>query len=300
VSDSFETYAQYFNQAGGDNQHDHPWYYYLHILLYFKYGQGPIWTEALIVVLAVIGFIAALVKKELSFADIRLVRFIAFYTLILTVIYSAIPYKTPWCLLGFLHGMILLAGVGAVVLVKSAPNVLPRLIVICLLFEASVHLTWQAYECNYRYYADSCNPYVYAHPTTEIFTVIDKIEEYARVHEKGRDMPIDVICPGDDYWPLPWYLRSFTAVRWRNRVVNDAPAAPLIIASPEVEAALTDKLYVQTPQQQRQMYMFLFDKPYYVWLRPAVKLVGFVRKDLWTAYNEKPATITQAEPKAQK
>jgi len=300
VLDSFQTYAQYFKQAGGDNRHDHPWYYYLNILLYFKFGEGPIWTEAVIVLLAVVGFIAAMVKKELSFADIRFVRFIAFYTLVMTVIYSAIPYKTPWCLLGFLHGMILLAGVGAVVLVKSAPNVLPRLIVLCLLFEASVHLTWQAYQCNYSYYADSCNPYVYAHPTNEIFTVVDKIEEYAKVHEKGRDMPIDVICPGDDYWPLPWYLRSFTEVHWWNRVMDDTPAAPLIIASPDVEAVLTNKLYVQTPQEQRQMYLFLFDKPYYVWLRPAVKLVGFVRKDLWTAYNDVPAVLPQTQAEVRK
>jgi len=300
VLDSFRTYAAYFKQAGGDNLHDRPWYYYLNILLYFKYGQGPIWTEAVIVLLAVVGFIAAMVKKELSFADIRFVRFIAFYTLVMMAIYSAIPYKTPWCLLGFLHGMILLAGVGAVVLVKSVPNVLPRLIVLCLLFEATAYLTWQAYQCNYEYYADSCNPYVYAHPTNEIFTVVEKIEEYASVHDRGHDMPIDVICPGDDYWPLPWYLRSFTAVHWWNHVVEDAPSAPLIIASPDVEAALTNKLYVETPQEQRHMYMFLFDKPYYVWLRPAVKLVGFVRKDLWTAYNEKPAVLPQEQAEEQK
>ncbi|MFH1718158.1 MAG: flippase activity-associated protein Agl23 [Planctomycetota bacterium] len=300
VLDSIRTYATYLNRAGGSALHVHPWYYYLRILLYFKYGDGPIWTEALIVLLAVVGFIAAMVKKELSFADIRLVRFIAFYTLILTVVYSAIPYKTPWCMLGFLHGMILLAGIGAVVVVKSAPNVLPRLILLCLFFEASVHLTWQAYQCNYRYYADSCNPHVYAHPTTEIFTVVEKIEEYARAHEKGRDMPIDVICSGDDYWPLPWYLRSFTAVRWSNHVVNDVPSAPLIIASPDVEAALTNKLYVLTPQEQRQMYLFLFDKPYYVWLRPAVKLLGFVRKDLWTAYSDEPAKAAQVQAEERK
>ena len=44
----------------------------------------------------------------------RALRFLGFYTLLMLVAYSAIPYKTPWCLLGFLHGMILLAGAGAV------------------------------------------------------------------------------------------------------------------------------------------------------------------------------------------
>jgi hypothetical protein len=38
-----------------------------------------------------------------------------------------------------------------------------------------------------------------------------------------------------------------------------------------------------TPFEERQMYMFLFDEPYYMWLRPKVKLLGFVRKDLYDA-----------------
>ncbi|GAH34272.1 unnamed protein product, partial [marine sediment metagenome] len=185
------------------------------------------------------------------------------------------------CMLGFLHGMILLAGVGAVVLVKLMPNVLPRLIILLLLFEGSAHLAGQSYLSNYKFYADSRNPYVYAHPTTEVFTVVEKIEEYANVHEDGYDIPIDVICTGDDFWPLPWYLRSYKKIRWLNEVDNDAASAPLIIISPDVEAALTNKLYALTPLQERQLYVCLFDKPYYVWLRPAIKLKGFVRKDLW-------------------
>jgi len=168
------------------------------------------------------------------------------------------------------------------------PNVLPRLIILLFLFEGSVLLTWQSYLSNYEFYADSRNPYVYAHPTNEVFTITEKIKEYASVHEDGYDIPIDVICREDDYWPLPWYLRSFKGARWLNEVDNDTASAPLIIASPDVEAALTNKLYSLTPLEERQMYLYLFDKPYYVWLRPQVKLLGFVRKDLWDIYNKGP------------
>jgi len=308
IVDSVRSYTTYFDRAGGNSLHIHPWYYYLKMLIYSRYGDGPIWTEALIVLLAVVGFIAAMTRKGLqdirdktqdirhktqdtglesgvwsleSGVNVHLLRFIGFYTLILTAAYSVIPYKTPWCMLGFLHGMILLAGVGAVVLVKLMPNVLPRLIILMLLFEGSVHLTWQSYLSNYEFYADSLNPYVYAHPTIEVFTITEKIEEYASVHEDGYDIPVDVICGEDDYWPLPWYLRSFKGARWFNEVDNDTASAPLIIASPDFESALTNKLYVQSPEQERQIYMYLFDRPYYVWLRPQVKLLGFVRKDLW-------------------
>jgi uncharacterized protein (TIGR03663 family) len=290
ILDSIRTYTTYFDRAGNNTVHLHPWYYYIKMLFYSRFFDGPIWTEAPIVLLAVVGFIAALTKKGLSSANVHLVRFIGFYTLVMTVLYSVIPYKTPWCMLGFLHGMILLAGVGAVVLVKLLPNVVPRLIILLLIFVSSVFLTWQAYQSNYKYYSDSRNPYVYAHPTDEVFTVVKRIEEMARVHPDGYKMHIQVICPGKDYWPLPWYLRRFEydTIDWWESVDNSGASAPLIICSPEVEAALTNKLYALTPLEQRQMYMFLFDEPYYMWLRPKVKLQGFVRKDLWDAYYISP------------
>jgi len=288
ILDSVRTYTTYFDRAGGNSLHIHPWYYYLKMLIYSRYSNGPIWTEALIVLLAAVGFIAVMTKKGLSCANVHLLRFIGFYTLVLTVVYSVIPYKTPWCMLGFLHGMILLAGVGAVAVVRLLPNVLPRLIILLLLFEGSIHLTWQSCLSNYKYYSDSLNPYVYAHPTTEVFTIAEKIEEYANVHEDGYDIPVDVICREDDYWPLPWYLRSFKKIRWSNEVDNDTVSAPLIIISPEVESALTNKLYALTPLEERQMYLYLFEKPYYMWLRPTIKLKGFVRKDLWDCRHKGP------------
>ena len=107
-------------------------------------------------------------------------------------------------------------------------------------------------------------------------------------------MRIQIICPDGDYWPLPWYLRSFSKVEWQDKVAIDAPSAPLIIASDKMEKTLTDKLYSQTPLKERQMYMFLFDEPYYVWLRPQVKLLGFVRKDLWENLRQNQANTNPA------
>jgi len=327
ILDSFRAYGAYFDRAGSNTLHIHPWYYYLKILLYSRYSDGPIWTEALIMLLAAVGFVAAMTRKGLqdirhktqdtrnktqdtglesgvwslvSGVNVHLLRFIAFYTLVLTVVYSAIPYKTPWCMLGFLHGMILLAGVGAVVLVRSAPNVLPRLIVIFLLFGASVHLAWQGYLSSYKFCADSRNPYVYAHPTTEVFTIAQRVEDIARVHEDGKQMQIQVICPEGDYWPLPWYLRSFSKVQWQNKVADDAPSAPLIIASDKIQEALTNKLYALTPLEERQMYLFLFDEPYYVWLRPKVKLLGLVRKDLWDLYQQQQTQSVESQTAGEK
>ena len=95
-----------------------PWYFYLERLAFFHSGRGPIWSEGLILGLAVAGGIAAFTRKELAEANAGFMRFIVFYTLLLTLIYSGIAYKTPWCLTSFWDGMILLAGVGAVAVVN--------------------------------------------------------------------------------------------------------------------------------------------------------------------------------------
>jgi len=284
VLDSYATYATYFGRAGGggeDTTHVHAWHYYLQMLLYARYGSGPIWTEGWIVLLAVVGLVVAITGKGAGAMDVRLLRFLALYTVSMTVVYSAIPYKTPWCLLGFLHGMILLAGVGATALLRWARRPVARVPLALLLVAAVAHLAFQAYRGSYVYGSDSRNPYVYAHPTPEVFTVAEIVKEYAGVYDDPCDLTVQVACAGHDYWPLPWYLRPYNG-GYSNALPDQV--GPLIFVSEEMEGALGRRLYTETPPERRQMYLYVFDEPYYVWFRPQVKLVGFVRKDLWEAY----------------
>ncbi len=288
ILNSYLAYATYFSRAGGESTaHVHPWHYYLQTLLFSRYGGGPVWTEGWIVLLAVVGVVAAVRGTRIGAMDPKLVRFLAFYTVAMTLIYSAIPYKTPWCLLSFLHGMILLAGVGAVMLLTWVRRPAGRAVVTVLLAVAAGHLAFQAYRANFVYYADSRNPYVYAHPTEEVFTIVEKVKEFAGLSGLGYSEPIQVAVPGYDYWPLPWYLRSLK-VAWYSDIPKAEPVGPLILVSDKLEEALTRRLYVETPRDKWQMYMFLFDEPYYVWFRPGVKLLGFVRRSLWDERARQP------------
>ncbi|OHB55597.1 MAG: hypothetical protein A2173_01415 [Planctomycetes bacterium RBG_13_44_8b] len=280
ILDSVRTYAAYFDRASVNSLHFHPWYYYLKMLLYFRLGSGPVWSEAFIVILAVIGFIVVVRGKSSNKVDFNLLRFIAFYTLIMTIIYSAIRHKTPWCMLSFLHGMILLAGVGAATLMKLFPRVFARTVISLLLLAGGAQLAWQSYLANYRYYADPCNPYAYAHTTTDIFTMVNRIEEVAAVDPKGRNMEIHFICPdGHDFWPFPWYLRSFPNVGYWTTVTDRVVFASVIIAQPSVEKELLTKLYELPPPGKKQLYISLFDT--YSEIRPAVELRGYVPKELF-------------------
>ena len=287
IPDSLRAYSLYFSRASENQLHIHPWYYYLKTLIYFRVAAGPAWSEALIVLMAGVGFIVAMLKKPLISIDFHLLRFIAFYTTIMTVLYSVIPYKTPWCMLGFLHGMILLAAVGVVAIVKLVPNFVVRSLIVLALLVCSGHLVWQGYLSNYKFYADTCNPYVYGHTGSDVFNITRRVEEVAQVHPDGHNMHIQVICPEGDYWPLPWYLRLFRNVGWRSEVDESRPTAPVIIASPSVESALMRKLYELPPPGKKNLYVPLFDS--YTELRPQVELRGYITKDLWDHFQKHQA-----------
>ena len=52
------------------------------------------------------------------------------------------------------------------------------------------------------------NPYVYAHTSSDVLNLAAKMEQLARLSPEGHAMVIHVVTP-ENYWPLPWYLRSF-------------------------------------------------------------------------------------------
>ena len=184
--DSVRTYLPWLHRAGGASPHIHPWSFYLHRLLFFHVAKGPVWSEALILVLAVVGAWAAFARKGLADASASFVRFLALYTFALTAAYSLISYKTPWCLLSFWHGMILLAGVGAAALLRSVKQRFLRLALGLLLLAGAGHLAWQARLASMTYAADPRNPYVYAQTSPDLLNLVRQVEALAQVHPQGR------------------------------------------------------------------------------------------------------------------
>jgi hypothetical protein len=101
VLDSLRFWSTYLDRAGQNDFHIHPWYYYFQLLLYNHEPGRPLWTEGLIVILALVGLLAIFTPRGKAILtaqtniSIHLLRFLAFYTLIMAILYSAIPYKTP-------------------------------------------------------------------------------------------------------------------------------------------------------------------------------------------------------------
>ena len=275
IAESYKALVPYFTKASENKLHIHPWYYYLQLLTYFKFGTGPVFSEALILLLAVIGFDAAFSRKFITGIDVTLARFVALYTLIMIIIYSAIPYKTPWCLLGFLHGLILLAGIGAAAIFKAMNSTFGKAAVVIVLIAGGLILSWECFLVNFRFFAEPVNPYVYAHPTRDVIAIAKSVEQIAKQTGQGDNLYIQVICTDNDYWPLPWYLRNFNHVGWWSKVDLETPAAPVIIATADLEQEVLKLIYEVPPPGKRDLYVPLFENR--MFLRPNLELLGFVK-----------------------
>jgi uncharacterized protein (TIGR03663 family) len=267
--DSIRTYMHWISRAGGASEHMQPWYFYLQRLLFFHVAKGPVWTEALIFVLAVLGAATGFVRKNLGRSNASFARFISLYTLFLMGAYTIIGYKTPWCLLNFWHGMILLAGMGAAVLLRKARHVQTRVVVVVLLGAGVAHLIWQAVQSSFTYAADQRNPYTYAQTSPNIMKLAARVKTLVSVSPEGPGTLIKVFGERGAYWPLPWYFRQFRNVGWWNEIPSD-PFAPVMVISTTFNAALDEK--------KTHLMTGIFQ------LRPQEFFELYVRLDVWQAF----------------
>ncbi len=194
--------------------HAQPFWYYAFLLAGARSG-------ALICAVACIGLLLAVRKREASpFA------WLAYYTVFIFILYSAIPYKTPWLALNFWLPIALLVGMAAASLWRMPakhPAVRVTLRAACLV-AALLAAVLIANDTRQRVFLDPAgedNPYAYAHTSEDLLGLPKELAEM--VHQEGLASPrIDVIAA--DPWPLPWYLRQYAQVGyWQpGQTVGDA------------------------------------------------------------------------------
>ncbi|HWD20847.1 MAG TPA: flippase activity-associated protein Agl23 [Verrucomicrobiae bacterium] len=254
LADAARAYLPWLHRAGGATPHTHPWYFYLARLKF----------EALLGLLAIVGLAAARSPLE---------KIIGYYTLFLTAIYAVLPYKTPWCLLGFWHGAILLAGIGAGAIWERKSW---RWLAAPVLGAISLQLAGSAWWVNFGQAHGApessapSNPYVYAQTSPDIIRLVDTINGIAQASPEKFGAVLEVVSP-ESYWPLPWYLRRFERVGFWEQM-PDQPLAPIMVVAANLGAALDER-----PGRTHLMAG-------YFKLRPDVFMELYVRIDLWTRY----------------
>ena len=268
VSQAIQAVAVYSQRGLEPGTHGEPWNYYIRLLTYSASG-GLVWTEALVLGLALIGAAFAWKKRTGGFWP----RYICLYSALTLAAFSAVPYKTPWNLLPFYGGCVVLAGFGAAQLVGLMRSRAARALLALALLAASAHLGVQNWRANFRYPADPRNPYVYAQTSADFLRLVTRVAGVSRVHPDRDRMLIAVVAGPYEQWPLPWYLRRmervgyWTSANW----VGALDPVPFIIASSDfadaVAATLGDRYVAE-----------------HYGLRPGVLLTVFIERGLWDRF----------------
>ncbi|MBU4253987.1 MAG: TIGR03663 family protein [Acidobacteria bacterium] len=272
--DSILSFPSYLSRAEGAGMHVHPWYYYIGMLTRSRFEGGPVWSEGLILGLALIGAVSLFAKKRsASPARLGFFRFVLVYTLFSTAIFSLIPYKTPWNCLPFFFGFILLAGQGSAFLIERPQKWWLKGIPLILILVLGYNLGRQSYLANFIYQADTRNPYVYAQTSTDFLNLVQRIRDLASLHAQKKQMLIKVVAGPYETWPLPWYLRDFEQIGYWGGL--------------EEAGSLADAAVVITDKKNTEMLPASFldsVQSEYYGLRPEVLLAVHIRKDLWDAF----------------
>jgi uncharacterized protein (TIGR03663 family) len=272
VLDLFRAAGTYLDRGIDPVSHVHPWHYYLGLLTYSSSG-GLTWSEGLILVLAMVGTVTSWGLPDRSRPErVFWARYFTCFVAATTAIFSAIPYKTPWNLLPFYVGAIVLAGIGFSTVLHTTASRVVRGGVVAAFVLASGHLAWQAWRASVTYASDPRNPYVYAQTVPDAVRMATRIRELATLHPAGVRMLVSVLAPPHEQWPLPWYLRAMPHVGYWT-ALDDALAlnAPVIVASMDQTAALDGTL--------GDRYVSEF-----YGLRPEVLLTLYVERELWERF----------------
>jgi uncharacterized protein (TIGR03663 family) len=275
IIDAFSGWPVYLNRAGDHGPHIHPWYYYVSIL-FWSHDEGfPVWTEATILVLGVLGLVIAWKERnETQHGLERLNFFFAVFTVLLFAVLSVIPYKTPWVILTPFAGLIVMAGIGGSWLLERGTRI--RLTAGILMILLGAHLAFQAYAASFVYAESPANPYVYAQAVSDVRMLGEKIHALSPGIPGGPT--VQVIVPEHDYWPLPWYFRDLSSVGWWDSLPESLPRADVYVTTAEQEAALAGALYRSGTPGSQPLFVPLVDRP--IFLRPGKEIRIFARLDL--------------------
>ena len=252
--DAFRTYFVYETVEG----HDKPFFYYLTPLILPKNSGGLWWFETPIILAALAALIASFTSKSITRESQIAIRFLAIAAAAHFLIYSLIAYKTPWLVLLPWAHLCLLAGF-AIYLIPKKSALLTALVALSF-----IPLFFQSKNATGRYASDDRNPYAYVPTAGDIETLEPWLDTIAAASPDTPMEPIGII--GNEYWPLPWYLRKQSKIGAWPEAPPSIERLPVIFATVDLTELLT-ATHIPIPRGLRT------DTPMIVW----------VRNDFWDA-----------------
>ena len=198
------------SRASGEGHQKPAWYYV--VLL------GGNWPGGVVLLFAALGAWGVRWKK---FEDKTFPALVT-YTVVVSLLYSVIPYKTPWLALNMWLPLALLAGKGFGRFWQSVRNKLGQGCAVAIAVACVVGFGCQTWKRVFLAPADERNPYAYSQTSDNFLDLPKRIRQLAAKSPAGNNIPIAVVAT--DPWPTPWYLRKFPNVGFWQPDQKIAPA----------------------------------------------------------------------------
>jgi uncharacterized protein (TIGR03663 family) len=225
LADLFRAIPHFAARAGGEG-HEKPFDYYFHLL-------DPM---LVLFIIATAGVYAAICDAVGGVRKPGL--WLVIYGLVVFLIYSAIPYKTPWLALNLWLPFALICGSGVAAFWEQVKNPAGRWGVGIAGAFLLAALATQTRTFVFDKPADEKNPYAYAHTGEDLLRLPARLDELARKN-KISNPRIAVVAA--DPWPLPWYLRKFSQAGFWQPGQETGPA-DFFITTTDVSGGLADRL----------------------------------------------------------
>lgn len=167
------------------------------------------------------------------------IRFYLVSTFFLWLIYSLIPYKTPWCIISILWPFAIVSGFAIDEITTRWPG-WPRYATFAVLagmgaWEAKIH-----YQIVYRDPIDMTHPYVYVNSTYQMKEFIAQTQGLMREQPLLREKMVQVGT--EESWPIPVVFNKFYNLSYFkiNQKVEDD--ALVYMVDPKDQKVIEDKL----------------------------------------------------------
>lgn len=231
LGDLVHAASRFTARAAGEG-HEKPFGYYFEVLdplfIFFLVAAAGIFA-------AVCDAVGGTRKSSLA---------LVVYTVLTFLIYSAIPYKTPWLALNLWLPLVLLCGLGVEALWRLTTNDTGRWIIAVAFGALVISTGQQTMVFVFDKPIDDKNPYAYAHTTEDILRLPPRLEELAKRNNLASPR---IAVVGADAWPLPWYLRKFSNVGFWQTNQATGPA-DFFITTTDVPDKLGEQLKPFRPE----------------------------------------------------
>lgn len=259
LSDSFKAFIHYADRSQGQG-HEKSIAYYATLFLP-QTIEGVRWGEAPFMILALVGFgMLAINRDEHS----RFYRLSVFYGFACFLIYSLIPYKTPWLMLSSYVSFAFAAAFALNRFLAARNTKWMRLTTGCVAILVCLQQYQSTKLANY-YAADARNPYLYQHTSPQFSKLVLRISDLEALEPSAK---LAIAVGGDDNaWPLPWYLRENSTVGYWSDP-SQVPALDVVVGPVgTLPKSLSETHIVE-----------------YHGLRVNVILECWIQKELWNAF----------------